>query len=418
MEILMTIGKILAALLVFGIIILVHEFGHFIVAKLTGVKVNEFAMGMGPKLLQFGKKETVYTLRLFPIGGFCAMEGEDPETEMPRALGGSGKTEDGGEEAAPEGTASAAGETALTAEETVALNAEAEKPALNPRSFAAKKVWHRILITIAGATMNLLLGFVLLLVYYGFCVSPQSSGEVLFSTTTIAQLPETARSYQTGLRAGDEIIKINGRRVVTADFDMMMALQSDEDGVFDMVVKRTVDGERQKVELKDVAFALETMEDGTRRLRYDFVLLGQERTFFNTLTHSIKNEYSLGLMIWRSLGDIVTGKYGLNDLSGPVGTVDVIGDAVEQAVTQTDRMAGIRSLLLLVTMITVNVGIFNLLPLPALDGGRLIFLIFEGITRRPVPAKYEGMVHFIGLILLMLLMLLVTFGDISKLVGG
>lgn len=423
MEILMTIGKILAALLVFGIIILVHEFGHFIVAKLTGVKVNEFAMGMGPKLLQFGKKETVYTLRLFPIGGFCAMEGEDPETEMPRALGGSGKTEDDGEESS-DGSVSSGDGTTAAAEETAALHTEAaetegeEKPALNPRSFAAKKVWQRILITIAGATMNLLLGFVLLLVYYGFCVSPQSGGEVLFSTTTIAQLPETARSYQTGLRAGDEIIKINGRRVVTADFDMMMALQSDEDGVFDMVVKRTVDGERQKVELKDVAFELKTTEDGTRYLQYDFILLGKERTFLNTLTHSLKNEYSLGLMIWRSLGDIVTGKYGLNDLSGPVGTVDVIGDAVEQAVTQTDRMAGIRSLLLLVTMITVNVGIFNLLPLPALDGGRLIFLIFEGITRRPIPAKYEGMVHFIGLILLMLLMLLVTFGDISKLVGG
>lgn len=401
MEILMTIGKILAALLVFGIIILVHEFGHFIVAKLTGVKVNEFAMGMGPKLLQFGKKETVYTLRLFPIGGFCAMEGEDPETEMPRALGGSGKAGTDGDPA-----------------EVEELPAEQTAPALNPRSFAAKKVWQRILITVAGAAMNLLLGFVLLLGYYGFCVAPQSSGEVLFSTTTIAQLPETARSYQTGLRPGDEIIRINGRRVVTADFDMMMALQSDEDGVFDMVVRRTVDGERKKVELKDVAFELKTTEDGTRYLQYDFVLLGQERTFLNTLTHSLKNEYSLGLVIWRSLGDIITGKYGLNDLSGPVGTVDVIGDAVEQAVTDVDRMAGIRSLLLLVTMITVNVGIFNLLPLPALDGGRLIFLIFEGITRRRVPAKYEGMVHFIGLILLMLLMLLVTFGDISRLFGG
>lgn len=125
-------------------------------------------------------------------------------------------------------------------------------------------------------------------------------------------------------------------------------------------------------------------------------------------------EYSVATMIWRSLGDLITGKYGINDLSGPVGTMDIIGDAVAGANTSE----GMMTLIMLVVMITVNVGIFNLLPLPALDGGRLIFLLFEGIFRRPVPAKYEGMVHFIGLMLLLLLMVVVTFSDIWKIVAG
>ncbi len=388
MTFLVTAGKILAALLIFGIIIMLHEFGHFIVAKLCRVKVNEFAIGMGPKLLKFGKGETKYTLRLLPIGGFCAMEGEDPETEMPEALGGSG------------------------------FQKEKETSLDDGRAFYQKKVWQRILIVVAGAVMNLVLGYVLLIVNYAFCQTPNANGEVLFSTTTIHSLKEETPAYQTGLRAGDTIVSINGRRVVTADFDMVSALQSDEDGVFDMVVKReNAEGKTEKITLDDVTFTLATDEAGNRYLQYDFVIVGKPRTFKNTFVHALKNEYSLGVMVWRSLGDILTGKYGLNDLSGPVGTVDVIGDAVENAVTQGDRLAGMRTLLTLIILITVNVGVFNLLPLPALDGGRLVFLLFELIFRRKVPAKYEGIVNFVGLILLLLLMVVVTYSDITKLIG-
>lgn len=393
MAILVTVGKILAALLIFGIIIMLHEFGHFIVAKLCRVKVNEFAIGMGPKLVQFGRGETKYTLRLLPIGGFCAMEGEDPETEMPEALGGSGhKTEE---------------------------TETAETPSSDGRAFYQKKVWQRILIVVAGAVMNLVLGYVLLVINYAFLQTPNQNGEVLFSTTTIHSLGEDTSAYQTGLRPGDTIVSINGRRVVTADFDMVSALQTDEDGVFDMVVKRqNAEGKTEKVELDDVTFRLATDEEGNRYLQYDFIIVGERRTVGNVFTYALKNEYSLGVMVWRSLGDILTGKYGLNDLSGPVGTVDVIGDAVENAVTHTDRMAAVRTLMTLVILITVNVGIFNLLPLPALDGGRLVFLLFELIFRRKVPAKYEGMVNFIGLILLLLLMLVVTYSDITRLITG
>ena len=394
MGVLMMIFKILAAIFVFGIIILVHELGHFLMCKLMGVRVNEFAIGMGPKLLSFGKKETAYTLRLFPIGGFCAMEGEDEGAPTTSAIGGNAdRAEDDG------------GEPALPDEEEVPAEPD-------PRAFPNKKVWRRILIVVAGAAMNLVLGYVLLVAYYGIFTVPDASGKARFSSTIIASLPETAVSYQTGLRPGDEIVKIDGKRTVT-DSDIVMIMQSDEDGIMDMTVRRAVDGKKKTVLLKGVQFQLEVGENGKNRLIYDFKVLGIEKTVWSTLVQAGKMEYSVATMIWRSLGDLITGKYGINDLSGPVGTMDIIGDAVAGANTSE----GMMTLIMLVVMITVNVGIFNLLPLPALDGGRLIFLLFEGIFRRPVPAKYEGMVHFIGLMLL-LLMVVVTFSDIWKIVAG
>lgn len=395
MGVLMMIFKILAAIFVFGIIILVHELGHFLMCKLMGVRVNEFAIGMGPKLLSFGKKETAYTLRLFPIGGFCAMEGEDEGAPTPSAIGGNAdRAEDDG------------GEPALPDEEEVPAEPD-------PRAFPNKKVWRRILIVVAGAAMNLVLGYVLLVAYYGIFTVPDASGKARFSSTIIASLPETAVSYQTGLRPGDKIVKIDGKHTVT-DSDIVMIMQSDEDGIMDMTVRRAVDGKKKTVLLKGVQFQLEVGENGKNRLIYDFKVLGIEKTVWSTLVQAGKMEYSVATMIWRSLGDLITGKYGINDLSGPVGTMDIIGDAVAGANTSE----GMMTLIMLVVMITVNVGIFNLLPLPALDGGRLIFLLFEGIFRRPVPAKYEGMVHFIGLMLLLLLMVVVTFSDIWKIVAG
>ena len=357
--------KILVAILIFGIIILVHELGHFAVAKLMGIRVNEFAIGMGPTLLKFGKKETTYSLRAFPVGGFCAMEGEDAESA-------------------------------------------------DPRAFGSKKVWRRVLVVIAGALMNLILGYVLLVAYYGIYTRPLTEGgTAAYSSTVIAELSEEASSYKTGLRVGDQILKINGKQVVT-DFDVANLMQSDEDGIFPITVRRTVDGKKTVLELPDVQFELKHNEEaGGNILIYDFKVAAIPKTVLSTLAQAGKMEYSVGTLVWRSLGDIITGKYGLNELSGPVGTVDAIGDAVEQVKTD-----GMKSLLMLVVLITVNVGIFNLLPLPALDGGRLLFLAFEGVFRRPVNPKYEGMVHAVGLILLLLLMVVVTFSDIVKLVGG
>lgn len=363
----LTIFKILMAIVMFGIIIFVHELGHFLVAKACGVRVNEFALGMGPKLISFGKKETKYSLRLLPLGGFCAMEGEDDDSE-------------------------------------------------DPRAFGKKKVWQRILVVIAGVMMNFLLGFIVLVVAIGAFSPPNSQGEVLYPTTTVFGVEETASSYRTGLRAGDTIVSINSRPVLTTN-DIFFYMQSDEDGVMPMMVRREIDGKSELVSLPDVTFSKETLEDGTSFIRYDFTILGEVPSVLGTVSLAAKTECSLVTTVWYSLVDIFAGKYGLNEIAGPIGTVDIIGDMVEQAASEATR-ENIYSLLYMFALISVNVGVMNLLPLPALDGGRLIFLLVELVTRRRVPQKFEGMVHFIGLALLMLLMVVIAFNDIFRLFAG
>ena len=383
----MTIVRILLALLALTILVTIHEFGHFIVAKLTGVKVNEFAIGMGPRLLTWGKGETQYSLRALPIGGFCAMEGEDEGAPTPSALGGN-------------------------ADRETNISDETD----DSRSFAKKKVWQRILIVVAGAVMNLLLGFVLLLVYNGLLQEPHSRyGKVLFATTTISSLSEESPAYASGLRAGDTIVEVNGRRTLMTT-DLSMEMQNDADGVLQMVVRREVDGKSQNVTLDAVTFnVVKDEETGQQYLKQDFYVLGVERTFWNTITYSAKQEISVATMIWRTLVDLVQGDYGINDLSGPVGTVDVLADVVGDTVSGENSLAAWQNLVFIMIVITINLGVFNLLPLPALDGGRLVFLIWEGITRKPVPQKYEAVVHFVGILLLLLLMVVVTYSDITKL---
>jgi regulator of sigma E protease len=367
-------------------VVTIHEFGHFIVAKLVGIKVNEFAIGMGPRLLKWGKGETVYSLRALPVGGFCAMEGEDEGAPTPSALGGN----------ADRDSTPAVGD--------------------DSRSFAKKKAWQRLLVIVAGAAMNLLLGFVLLLVYNGVLQEPHPNyDKVLFATTTIADLKEDTPAYQSGLRPQDTIIEINGRRILM-DTDFTMEMQNDADGVLQMVVRREVDGETKKVELDAVKFDLiKDEESGQQYLKYDFILYGEERTLWNTITHSAKQEVSIATIVMRTLVDLIEGDYGINDLSGPVGTVDVIADVVGETVNTPNPLIAWQNLVFLMILITVNLGVFNLLPLPALDGGRLVFLIWEVITRKPVPQKYEALVHFVGIILLLLLMVFVTYSDITKL---
>lgn len=383
----MTILRILAALLCLTILVTIHEFGHFIVAKLMGIKVNEFAIGMGPKVLKWGKGETTYSLRALPIGGFCAMEGEDEGAPTPSALGGNADREETPEE---------------------------EKD--DSRSFAKKKVWQRVLVVVAGAVMNLLLGFVLLLVYNGLLQEPHPQyNKVLFATTTISSVSEESSVYQTGLRPGDTIVEVNGRRILMYT-DLSMEMQNDADGVLQMVVRREVDGKVQKVNLDAVTFAVEQDEEtGRQYLKRDFYVLGVERTFWNTITYSAKQSVSIATMIWRTLVDLVQGDYGINDLSGPVGTVDVLADVVGDTISGPNPIVAWQNLVFIMIVITINLGVFNLLPLPALDGGRLVFLIWEGITRKPVPQKYEAIVHFVGIVLLLLLMVVVTYSDITKL---
>jgi regulator of sigma E protease len=382
------------------------------------VRVIEFAMGMGPKLLSFGKKETKYTLRLLPIGGFCAMEGEDPDTPMPRGIGGRGLGGDTDDAEKPAETDITTGAEAQATEgDTGDSSGKDSIPAADGRAFFQKKVWQRMIIMVAGAAMNLLLGFVLLLAYFAFLSPANSQGEVLYGTTTIARLPEESPAYQTSLRPGDTIMKIDGRRMYT-HMDLQYAMQNSPTGIFSMTVRRTDgDGKSKTETLPAVAFEIKTDENGQRYLVDDIIWLGVHPTFTITVSQAAKMEFSVGVLVWRTLGDLFTGRYGLNDLSGPVGTVSVIGDVVGNAAAGPDLRAGLGNIFMLVVMITVNVGIFNLLPIPGLDGGRIIFLLIEAVARKPVPRKYEGIIHLVGLALLMLLMLVVTFSDVRKLIG-
>lgn len=362
--------EILAAILVFGVIIVVHEAGHFAVAKWMGVRVNEFSVGMGPKIVQKQKGETMYSLRWFPIGGYCAMEGEDEDSD-------------------------------------------------DPGAFSNKPCWKRILVVVAGATMNFVMAFLLLLVALGCCLPAQSGEEKpSFSSVTLSAIDETSPAYKSGLRVGDTVLRVDGKRIAT-DLDLVMILQSDEDGAFDFVVRRTVDGETVKQPLDNVQFRLKTAEDGTRYLSYDFTVQPIKRTVLSTLSQAVKMEYSYTVLVWRSLGSILKGEYGLNELSGPVGTTEIIADAVDSAVqeaVQNDSLQGVYAFLMLVILISVNVGLFNLLPLPALDGGRLLFLLIELVARKPVPQKYEAIVHTIGFVLLILLSIVIAFSDVFKII--
>ena len=337
---------IIFAILFFGFIIFIHELGHFLTAKWMGVKVNEFAIGMGPKLLKFGKKETAYSLRAFPIGGFVSMEGEDEDSE-------------------------------------------------DKHSFNNKPVWRRIIIVVAGAFMNILLGLVLM----GIILSQQN----LIGTTRIAKFQENAKSSSYGLKAGDRIISINGMRTFSSK-DVSIGFMRDKDGILNFVVERN----GKKVEVDNVKFDTEKVQK-TTVIKYDFYLQGLHRSFWNITKYSFLETLSLARLVWISLIDLFTGHFGFSELAGPIGTVGIIAKATSQ---------GLETVLLLMAFITINIGVFNLLPLPALDGGRLFLLIVEGIRRKPINRKYEAYINAAGLALLMLLMVAVSFNDISNLIKG
>lgn len=343
------VWPILVAILFFGLIIVFHELGHFLFAKLFKVQVNEFSIGMGPAIFKKKFGETKYALRLFPIGGYVSMEGEDEDSE-------------------------------------------------NERAFCNAKAWKRFIIIAAGGVINLIMGVILVAVMLGV-------RNDLIGTTEIFDFYDNAVTNSQGLQAGDKIKKINDKTVF-GEFDLGYLLASDKDGVYDFVVERN----GEKVNVNSVEFAKH--EDGS--LFLDFSILGKEKTFLNVISRAIPESVSIARIVWMSLFDLITGQYGLQDLSGPIGTVTIIADTAQSAVVQTD----FSQLFLMLALIAINIGIFNLLPLPALDGGRLFFLVIEMIIRRPVSRKYEGWIHAIGLVLLLLLMVVISFSDILKLIKG
>lgn len=360
-EVFSNVLPIIIAILVFCFIILLHEFGHFIAAKACGIYVKEFALGMGPVILRKKGKETEYVVRALPIGGSCSFEGED-----------GGETDD---------------------------YVEAEP---NPRAFNRKPVWQRMIVILAGPLMNLILGYIVVVI--SLCASEA------MASRTIAEFREQSVS-QEYLQVGDEILKVDGLPIFSVT-DVSYKLQSSDrknaEGnlVFDFTVRRN----GEKITIKDVEFMTMTHEDGSTGIYFDFAVYRLEKNFKNVITEAFREGASTARLVLMTLIDMFRGKYGLNDLSGPIGVGTVITEAVK-SYTFADFMS-------IVSLITINVGVFNLLPIPALDGARFLFLLIELIRRKPLKPEVEGMVHFIGFAILMLLMLLVTFNDISKLFTG
>ena len=374
-------------IVIFLVMISLHEFGHFIMAKSVGVKVLEFSIGMGPAIFKKQGKETLYSLRIFPIGGYCKMEGEDEKND-------------------------------------------------DERAFCNQKLWKRFLVVVAGALLNILLGFILLLVINA------NAGEI--ATTKIEKVVDGSYLSNIDIRPGDEIVKINGK---TIHFYPDIAFYCDglEEGKdFEITVKRdgkeitktlkpsidettiyygeneatittsinggevvtTVSGYTDRETAKD--YIGKTVSE--KRLIIGFNPEIRKLGFVNNLEYSYHYTGFVVKMVYKGLIDLVTGKSGIEQVSGPVGIVDAVSKTVNSG---KDWFINILSLTVL---LTINLGLFNLLPLPALDGGRIFFMLVELIRGKPVSAEKEGMVHAIGLMLLLGLAVVISFKDIFMLI--
>ena len=346
----MIVLYIFIAILMFGSLIFIHELGHFMTARLFGVKIYEFAIGMGPKIFSHRSKktDTLYSLRALPIGGYVSMAGEDDECDE----------ED---------------------------------------SFRKKKVWQRIVVTSAGSLSNLLLGFLVMLIIVM---------SVQLGTTKVSGFASGAKSAESGLMVADQILEINDSKVHVF-YDLNYKISRYGVAPVDVLVLRN----GEKVLLKDVVFPT-MISQGVVFGARDFYVYKADKNIGTILKNTFYQSVVMVRMVYDSLYDLITGKYGVEQMSGPVGITGVITDAAEEAVQTKDGSY----LWTLFVVLAINLGCMNLLPFPALDGGRIVFLAYEGIFRRPISPKVESYIHAGGMILLLLLMFLITFKDIFTLI--
>lgn len=349
---------VIVGILFFGLLVAIHEAGHFLTAKLLDVQVNEFSIGMGPALYSRKKGETQYSLRLFPMGGYCAMEGEDEDTG-------------------------------------------------NPRSFSSKAAWKKIIILVAGSASNFLAGFLIVVILF-----TMAGGYVVPVVRDF--MDGFPCEGEAGLLPGDRILSINGHKVSVYS-DVSTALSTAAGDTMDLTIRR--DGEI--LERNDLPLTLRDYTvDGETVRRYGLYFGVEDATVLGVLKQSWDTCLYFSRAVWSGLSMLVRGDVALSDMSGPVGIVSYLGEAGTQA---SDVSSGMQNVLYVIALIAVNLAIMNLLPIPALDGGRIFFLLvselFFFLTRRKISPKYEAYLHAGGFALLILLMVVVTFSDIVKLVN-
>lgn len=338
------IKTVIIAILVFGFLIFIHEFGHYIFARIFKVTITEFSIGMGPKLLWYDSKKTgiKYALSAIPFGGYVAMVGEDGESE-------------------------------------------------DPNAFNKKPCWQRLIITVAGAAINILAGVIAVIIL---------ASVINIGGTTVAAFPETeyeVSSADSGLMAGDEIIRVDGKRVRILD-ELSYEIMRKGYEPIDLVVLRN----GEEVTLENVVFPTDE-EQGQTFGMMDFQVYRIEKSFGKVIGYSLSKSVLIVRMCWESIIDLITGRYTLAAVSGPVGISEAIGTAANQ---------GAASLLSIVGLISINLGVMNLLPLPALDGGRTVMILIEMITRKKLPSNVEATINAVGLVVLLGLSAIIMIKDV------
>ncbi len=352
--------SIVFAILFFSFLIFIHELGHFVAAKLSGVRVNEFALFMGPVIFKKQVGETTYSLRCIPFGGFCAMEGEDGDSE-------------------------------------------------DSRAFGKAAWWKRLIILVAGAAMNFIAG--MLLLFFIFLPNEQFVVPVISHAD-----PGNTVVYEEGLHVGDRILEVNGEKIyVSSDFSMLLSLNPGD--TYDILVER----QGQKVLLEDFKMEthLFTNEDGTQSERYGINFETVPATLGETISYSWNTGINIVRTVRLSLQMLVSGQAGLKDMTGPVGIVQIMSDTAEASPTALDALL---NMLYFGAFISINLAVMNLLPIPALDGGRVVGLLIttaiEAVTRKKVNPKYEGYIHGAGMLLLLGLMAVILFKDVFTIFKG
>ena len=356
---------VIVSILVFGFLIFIHEFGHYICARIFGVTIEEFSIGMGPRIISWVSKKTDirYSISLLPIGGFVSMPGENGEIS-----------------------------------EGEALTPEEMKYANDPNTFGKKPAWQRFIITAAGATINIVFGFLAMIVLTCF-INIGNTRVAEFYTPD--ELGMSVTSSESGLEVGDVILEVGGKKVKILD-ELSYEIMRRGNEPCDVLVLR--DGEEKLIE--NVVFPKEETQ-GQEFGIMDFKVKRVDKNFLSVMKFSVRKSFLIVRMCWESIYDLITGRYTLAAVSGPVGISSAIGSAAA---------AGFTSLLYIVVLISINLGVMNLLPIPALDGGRILTILIEMITGKKLPAKVEGMINGVGLMLLLGLSAVILVKDVIQLI--